>query len=200
MKTAVIWHKKNDTSCTSGAILLPGFIGSWHRLTPKEWFYTLLVIDLNKGSSSCFCFICFFREWHIHRCTFSNCDTPRRTTFPVQTLTERHSSLSWFPWAASWSGPSSSSWLAGCWHQHTGPLSLCLPHQSRSLWSPEHSSLHSHAAHCFPSCPGALQEFLLVRYSLHLLHGNVWVPRSWGNTSCGLWCPADTLETQHFDI
>lgn len=137
-----------------------------------------------------------FKEWHIHRCTFSGSDTPHRTTFPVQPLKGQHSSPSSFLWAASWSGPSWKSWLAGCWHQHTGLLSLCLPHQSRSPWILERSSLHSLSVHCSPSCPAALQEFLLVQCSLHLLHGNVLVPQLSDSTSCALWCHGDRLKTQ----
>lgn len=116
-----------------------------------------------------------FMEWYIHRCTFWDYDTPHHATFLVQPLKEQHSSPSWFLWAAFWSGPSWSSWLAGCWHQHTGLLSQCLPHQSKSLWILERSSLHIPLIHCFPSCLVVSQEFLLVQCSLHLLHGNVWV-------------------------
>lgn len=142
------------------------------------------------------CHCVSFTGLHIHRCTFWDYDTPHRATFLVQPVTEQRSSPSSFLWAASWSDPSWSSWLADCWHQHTGLLSQCLPLRSKSPWIPERSSLHSLLIHCFPSCLVVLQEFLLVRCSLHLLHGNVWVLQLWDSTSCELWCHGDRLKTQ----
>lgn len=137
-----------------------------------------------------------FREWHIHRCTFWDYDTPHRATSPAQPPTVQHSSPSSFLWAASWSGPSWSNWLAGCWHQHTGPLSQCLPRQSKSLWTRERSSLRSLLIHCSPSGLVASPGSLPVRCSLHSLRGSVWAPQLWDSTSCELWCHGDRLKVQ----
>lgn len=135
-----------------------------------------------------------FMEWYIHRCTSSGCGTPHHTTFPEQPVKEQHSSPFLSQSAASWSDPSWKSWLGGCWHQHTGLPSLCLPRRSRSPWFLGCFSLHSPSPHCSPSCPVVLQEFLLERYSFRLPHGNVWALHIENNTSCVPSRPGDTLK------
>lgn len=134
-----------------------------------------------------------FREWHIHRCTSWGCGTPRRTTSPARPRTETRSSPSSSRWAASWSGPSWSSWPAGCWRPRTDPPSRCPPRRSRSPWSPGRSSSHSPSARCSPWRPAASPESPPGRCSLHSPHGNVWAPRWWGSTFCELWCLGDRL-------
>lgn len=151
------------------------------KIKTRQWISMILTNDQHKWSPGPQPFGLRggtpVRESDIHKCTFSGCDKPRHTTFLVQPPRELHSFPSWSLWAASWSGPSWSSWWACCLRLHTGLPSLYLPHQSRSPWNPEHSSLHSPSVRCFHLGLVVWPGFLLVQCSIHLLHGSVWVPQ-----------------------